>query len=38
MAKSSIEQEEGSVHQQIGLEFKAKTSKLLHLGRSFVWC
>ena len=36
--KSSIHQEEDSLHQQIGLKFKEETSKVLHLKRSFVGC
>jgi hypothetical protein len=35
--KSSIQQEEDSFHQQIGLKFKEVTSKVLHLEHSFVW-
>ena len=31
-------QEEDSFHQKIGLEFKKETSKVLDLGRNFVWC
>ena len=27
-----------SFHQQIGLKFKAETSKVLHLEHCFVWC
>jgi len=36
--KTSVRQEEGSLHQQIGLKFKKETGKLLHLEHSFVWC
>jgi len=37
--KSSIQQEEeDSLHQQVGLTFKDVTSKMLHLEYSFVWC
>jgi hypothetical protein len=32
-----IQQEEGSFHQHIGLEFKAETSKVLHLEHMSVW-
>ena len=34
---SSIQKEEESFHQKIGLKFKEKTSKLLHLEHSLVW-
>jgi hypothetical protein len=34
----SIQKEEDSFHQQIGLEFKGKTTKVLHLDHSFIWC
>jgi len=30
--------EEGSFNQQIGIKFEDETSKVLHLGYSFVWC
>jgi len=36
--KSSIQQEKGCFHQQIGLQYKEQTSKLLHLEHSLVWC
>jgi hypothetical protein len=36
--KRSIQQEEDSFHQQIGLKFKEETSKVLHLEHCFVWC
>jgi hypothetical protein len=36
--KRSIQQEEDSLYQQIGLTFKDVTSKMLHLEYSFVWC
>jgi hypothetical protein len=36
--QSSIQQEEKSFHQQIGLKFKEETDKLLHVEHSFVWC
>jgi len=32
------EEEEDSVHQQIGLKNKEESSKVLHLDYSFVWC
>jgi hypothetical protein len=38
MAKSSIQQEEDSFHQQTGFKSKEETGKVLHLERSFVWC
>jgi hypothetical protein len=38
MAKSSIQQEEDALHQQIGLTFKEETSEMLHLEHSLVWC
>jgi hypothetical protein len=34
-AKSSIQQEEDSFHQQIKLEFREETGKVLHLEHSF---
>ena len=36
--KSSIQQEEGSSHQQTELKCKEETSKVLRLERSFLWC
>jgi hypothetical protein len=36
--KSSLRQEEGSLHQQIGLKFKEESGKLLHMEHSFVSC
>jgi hypothetical protein len=36
--KSSIQQEEDSLHQQIRLRAKEETSKVLHLEHSFVSC
>jgi len=36
--KSSIQQEEGSVHQQTGLKFQEESSKMLHLEYNFAWC
>ena len=36
--KSSIQQEEDSFHQKIGLQFKEGTSKLPHLKHNFFWC
>ena len=38
MAKSSIQQEEESFHQQIGLKYKEEAFEVLHLKYSFVWC
>jgi len=35
-SKISIQQEEGSFHQQKGLKVKEKTSKVLHLEHSFI--
>jgi len=35
---SSIQQDEGSFHQQIRLKFREETSRVLHLERSYVWC
>jgi len=35
--KSSIQLEEGSFHQQIGLKFKEENTEVLHLEHSFVW-
>jgi hypothetical protein len=35
VCKSSIQQEEGYFHQQIGLKFKEETSKLLQFEHSF---
>jgi hypothetical protein len=34
----NIKQAEGSFRQQTGLKFEEKTSKVLHLENSFVWC
>jgi hypothetical protein len=34
--KNSIQQEEDSSHQQIGLIFKEETTEVLHLQHSFV--
>ena len=31
-------QQEGFFHYQTGLEFKEKTSKVLHLDHKFIWC
>ena len=36
--QSSIQQEEGSFRQGIGLEFKEDATKVLYLELSFVWC
>jgi hypothetical protein len=36
--KSSIQQEEDSLYQQIRLRAKEKISEVLHLEHSFVWC
>jgi hypothetical protein len=36
--KSSINQEEDSLHQQIRHRAKEETSEVLHLEHSFVWC
>jgi hypothetical protein len=36
--QSSIQQEHGSFHQQIGLKFQEETIRVLHLDHSFVWC
>ena len=33
-----IQQEKESFNQQSRLKFQEKTSKVLHLGHSFVWC
>jgi hypothetical protein len=38
MEKNSIQQEEGSLQQQIGLKLKEETGELLHVEYSFVWC
>jgi hypothetical protein len=35
---SLVQQEEDSLHQQIGLKFEEETSKMLHLEHGFVWC
>jgi hypothetical protein len=35
--ESSIQEEEESFDKKIGLEFKEATSKMLHLGHSFVY-
>jgi hypothetical protein len=35
-SKIGIQQEEGSFHQQKGLKFKEKTSKVIHLDHSFI--
>jgi len=37
-SKTSIQQEEGCCHQQIGLKFKEENIKVLHLVHSVVWC
>jgi len=37
-SKISIQQDEDSFHQQNGLKFKEKTSKVLHLERRFIQC
>jgi hypothetical protein len=34
----SIQQEEDSFDQQIGLKSKEETSEVLHLGNNTVWC
>jgi hypothetical protein len=36
--KSSIQQEEDPLHQQIRLRAKEEISEVLHLKHSFVWC
>ena len=36
--QSSIQQEEGSFHQQIGHKFQEETIHMLHLEHSYVWC
>ena len=36
--KSSIQQQEDSFHQQIGLKIKKETSKVLQLEHGCVWC
>ena len=36
--KSSTQQEEDSLHQQIRLKFKEENGKVLHLERSFILC
>ena len=36
--KMSIQQEEDSLHQQIGFTYKDVTSKMLHMEYSSVWC
>ena len=36
LAKSSLQQDEGSFHQQIGLKFKDQTGKVLLSEHSFV--
>ena len=38
MVKVSIQQDEDSFHQQIGLKFTKETSKVLRLKHSPVWC
>jgi hypothetical protein len=38
MEETSIQQEEKSFHQKIGLKFNEETSKVLYLEHSFVWC
>ena len=35
--ENSIQQEEGSVHQQTGLQFREESSKMLHVKHTFVW-
>jgi hypothetical protein len=35
---SSIQQDEGSLRQQIRLKFREETGKVLHLEHSCVWC
>jgi hypothetical protein len=37
-SKSSIQPEEDSLHQQIGLIFKEENSEVLHLEHSIIWC
>ena len=36
--KNSIQQEEDSFYQQTSLKFKQKTSEVLQLKDSIVWC
>jgi len=36
--QSSVQQEEGSFRQGIGLKFKEETAEVLYLGLSFLWC
>ena len=36
--KRSIQQQEGSFRQQVGLKFKEESSIVLYLEYSFVWC
>jgi hypothetical protein len=36
--KSRIQREEDYFRQQIGMKFKEKTSEVLHLEHSIVWC
>jgi hypothetical protein len=36
--KSSIQQEDDSLHQQIRFRAKEEISEVLHLEHSFVWC
>jgi hypothetical protein len=36
--QSSIQQEEGSFHQQIGSKFLVETVQVLLLEHNFVWC
>ena len=36
--QSSIQQEEGTFHQQNGHKFQEETIPVLHLEHSFVWC
>ena len=38
MAKAAFSKKEDSFLQQMGLNFKEETTKVLHLENSFVWC
>jgi len=38
MAKAAMSRKKAFFHQQTGLNIKEETSKLLHLGHSYVWC
>ena len=34
----SVQQDDDSLYQQIGLKFEEETSKMLHLEHGFAWC